>query len=100
MGLAFAEGKMLKHLKEKPQYKIPYRYLNFFVQKDSAADAKEAPQLQGFLCNLMMKTQMIIIIFVPVPLCPPQIPRGLTRDRNRASALGGRRLTARTMARP
>jgi hypothetical protein len=28
-----------------------------------------------------------------VPLCPPQIPHGLTRDRTRASALGSRRLT-------
>jgi hypothetical protein len=31
---------------------------------------------------------------VPVPLCPPQIPHGLNRDRTRASAVGGRRLTA------
>jgi hypothetical protein len=37
---------------------------------------------------------------VPVPLCPPQIPHGLARDRTRASAVGGRRLTAWTMARP
>jgi hypothetical protein len=37
---------------------------------------------------------------VPVPLCPPQIPRGLTLDRTRASAVGGRRLTAWAMARP
>jgi hypothetical protein len=35
-----------------------------------------------------------------VPLCPPQIPHGQTRDRTRASAVGGRRLTARAMARP
>jgi hypothetical protein len=31
---------------------------------------------------------------VPVPLCPPQILHGLTRDRTRASAVRGRRLTA------
>jgi hypothetical protein len=31
---------------------------------------------------------------VPVPLCPPQIPHGLTRDRTRASEVGGRRLTS------
>jgi hypothetical protein len=37
---------------------------------------------------------------VPVPLCPPQIPHGLTRDWTRASAVGGRRLTAWAMARP
>jgi hypothetical protein len=37
---------------------------------------------------------------VPVPLCPSQIPHGLTRDRTRASAVGGRRLTASAMARP
>jgi hypothetical protein len=29
-----------------------------------------------------------------VPLCPPQIPHGLTRERTRASALRGQRLTA------
>jgi hypothetical protein len=36
---------------------------------------------------------------VPVPFRPPQIPHGLTRDRTRASAVGGRRLTASAMAR-
>jgi hypothetical protein len=30
---------------------------------------------------------------VPVPLCPPQTPHRLTRDRTRASAVEGRRLT-------
>jgi hypothetical protein len=37
---------------------------------------------------------------VAVPLCPPQIPHLLTRDRSRTSAMGGRRLTAWAMARP
>jgi hypothetical protein len=36
---------------------------------------------------------------VPVPLCPPQIPHGLTRDRTRASAVRGWRLTVWAMAR-
>jgi hypothetical protein len=31
---------------------------------------------------------------VSVPLCLPQIPHGLTRDRTRASTVRGRRLTA------
>jgi hypothetical protein len=31
---------------------------------------------------------------VAVPLCPPQIPHGLTRARTRVSAVKGRRLTA------
>jgi hypothetical protein len=31
---------------------------------------------------------------VPVPLCVAQISHGLTRDRNRASAVRGRRLGA------
>jgi hypothetical protein len=35
-----------------------------------------------------------------VPLCPPQIPHGRTRDQTRASAVGGRRLTTWAMARP
>ena len=36
---------------------------------------------------------------VSLPLCPTQIPHGLVRDRRRASAVRGRRLTARAMAR-
>jgi hypothetical protein len=35
-----------------------------------------------------------------VPLCPLQIPHGLIRDRTRASAVRGRRLTVWAMARP
>jgi hypothetical protein len=31
---------------------------------------------------------------VPVPLCPPQIPHGLTRDRTRASPVGRQPLTS------
>jgi hypothetical protein len=37
---------------------------------------------------------------VPVPLCPPQIPQGLTRPRTRASAVRCRRLTTWSMSRP
>jgi hypothetical protein len=37
---------------------------------------------------------------VPVPLCPPQIPHGLTQARTRASVVRGRRLTAWAMSRP
>jgi hypothetical protein len=37
---------------------------------------------------------------VPVPLCPPQIPHGLTLARTRASAVRGRRLTTWDRARP
>jgi hypothetical protein len=35
----------------------------------------------------------------PVPLCPPQIPNGLTRARTRSASVGSRRLTAWAMAR-
>jgi hypothetical protein len=37
---------------------------------------------------------------VPVPLCPPQIPRDLNWAGTRAAAVESRRLTARTTARP
>jgi hypothetical protein len=37
---------------------------------------------------------------LPVPLYPPQIPHGLTRERTRASMVRGRRLTTWAMARP
>jgi hypothetical protein len=50
--------------------------------------------------NWQVKTKELEEKPVPVPLCPPQIPHGLTRDRTRASAVGGRRLTAWAMARP
>jgi hypothetical protein len=90
--------------------------------KGPAADATDAPQPWGLLCNPVMKMMIIFCPFrsngapvewnwqgkteelwkkpVPVPLYPPQIPRGLTPDRTRASAVGGRRLTAWAMARP
>jgi hypothetical protein len=92
--------------------------------KGPAADATDALQPWGLLCNPVMKVKMRIIFCpfpsngapvewnwqgkteelgekpVPVPLRPPQIPHGLTRDWTRASAVGGRRLTAWAMARP
>jgi hypothetical protein len=99
-----------------------FQFIVFLVVKGPAADATDAPQPWGFLCNPVMKMMMIIIIIfcpfpssgapvewnwqgktevlvekpVPMPLCPPQIPHVLTRDRTRASAVGGRRLTARS----
>jgi hypothetical protein len=45
MGLLLAEGKMLKHLKEKPHHKTPYHDLSFFFflfEKGPAADATDA----------------------------------------------------------
>jgi hypothetical protein len=45
------------------------------------------------------KTEVLGEKPVLVPLCPTQIPHGLTRDRTRASAVRGRRLTAWAMAR-
>jgi hypothetical protein len=44
--------------------------------------------------RLSHKAEVLWEKSVPVPLCPPQIPHGLTRYRTRASALRGRRLTA------
>jgi hypothetical protein len=97
---------------------------DFLVVKGPAADAADALQPWGFLCNPVMK-MMMIVIFCPfpsngapaewnwqgktevlgekpvtVPLCPPQIPHGLSRDRTRASAMWGRLLTAWAMTRP
>jgi hypothetical protein len=50
--------------------------------------------------NWQGKTEVLGEKPVPVPLCPPQIPHWLTRDRTRAAAVEGRRLTAWAMARP
>jgi hypothetical protein len=50
--------------------------------------------------NWQGKTEVIGEKPVPLPLCPPQIPHGLTRDQTRTSAVGGLRLTAWAMARP
>jgi hypothetical protein len=45
MGLLLAEGKSLKHVKKKPHHKISYHDLIFFfLEKDPAADAMDAPQ--------------------------------------------------------
>jgi hypothetical protein len=82
------------------------------VEKGPAADATDAPQPWGLLCNPVMK-MMSVLVFpsnealvewnwqgktevlgekpVPLPLCPPH---GLTRDRTWTSAVRDRRLTA------
>jgi hypothetical protein len=50
--------------------------------------------------NWQGKTEVLGEKPVPVPLRPPQIPHGPTRDRARASAVRGWRLTAWALARP
>jgi hypothetical protein len=50
--------------------------------------------------NWQGKTEALGKKPVPVPLCPPQIPHGLTRDRTRASEVRGQRLTTWAVARP
>jgi hypothetical protein len=50
--------------------------------------------------NWLGKTEVLGEKYVAVPLCPPQIPHGRTRDRTWASAVIGWRLTAWVMARP
>jgi hypothetical protein len=83
--------------------------LSFWV-KGPAADAYCAtPWWRWSVCsfygapvewNRQGKTEVLGEKPVPVPLCPPQMPQGLTRDRTCFSALGGRQLTAWAMARP
>jgi hypothetical protein len=94
---------------------------NFFVVKGPAADATDAPQPSGLLCNRVMKmisffsfpcngapvewewqgkTEILGETPIPVPRCLPQIPHGPIRDRTRASEVRGQRLTAWAMARP
>ena len=50
--------------------------------------------------NWQGKTEVLGEKPILVPLCPPQIPHGQTRDRNRASTVRGRRLTAWAKSRP
>jgi hypothetical protein len=82
------------------------------VVEGPAADATDAPQPWGLLCNPVMnlfpcngsqeewnwqgKTEVLGENPVPVPPCPLQIPYGLTQDRTRASAVSSRRLTPQT----
>jgi hypothetical protein len=42
MGLGLAVSKMLKHLKEKADHKVPYNFLNF-CGEGPAADATDTP---------------------------------------------------------
>jgi hypothetical protein len=98
---------------------VNFQAKTFLFVKGPAADATDAPQPWGFPVMKMIsiffvfpsngarvewnwqgKTEVLGENPVPVPLCPPQILQGLTRDRTRASALRGRRLTAWAMARP
>jgi hypothetical protein len=88
----------------------------FFLVKGPAADVTDAPQPWDLLCNPMRKMISIFFVFscngatvewqwqektetlwekpLPVPLCQPQIPHGLTRNRTLASAVKGRLLNA------
>jgi hypothetical protein len=85
------------------------------VEKGPAAHASVLPQPEGLLCNpcgedeeeddqfpffhemkhrwneMGRKTEVFGDKPVPVPLYPSQISHGVTRDRNRTSAVGGRR---------
>jgi hypothetical protein len=76
-----------------------------FLLNGPAANAKDAPQPWGLLCNSVMKKMRFFLLSqfngapvawnwqgkpevfgekpVPVPLCPPQNPHGPTRDRTR-----------------
>jgi hypothetical protein len=108
-------------LPNSSSYQWSLRSLPFFFVKGPAADATDTPQPWGLLCNPVVK-MIIFLIFpcngapvewnwqgkpevlgekpVPVPLCSPQTPHAFNRDRTRASAVRGRRLTAWAMARP
>jgi hypothetical protein len=78
--------------------------------KGLAADATDAPQPWGLLCNPVMKminfsvfpsngapvewnwqgkTEVVGENPVPMSLCTPQVPHGLTRHRTRVSAVRG-----------
>jgi hypothetical protein len=96
--------------------KAKYEIFGFMV-KAPAADVTDAPQPWGFTRNPVMKisfspcngaaaegnwqgkTEVLFKKPVPVPLFPQQIPHELTRNRTRASAVTGWRLTAWAMAR-
>jgi hypothetical protein len=74
------------------------------VEKGPTVDATDAPQLGGLLCNPVMKISFLVFRVmehrrneshmgeqkylggkpVPVQLCPPQIPHGLTPESNPA----------------
>jgi hypothetical protein len=94
---------------------------NTFLLKGPAADATDAPQPWRLIVQLYKKdNNEAFSAFpfhwstggmkltgdvpgeksVPVPLCPPQIPRGPTQEWTWVSAVRGRRLTAWAMARP
>jgi hypothetical protein len=89
----------------------------FFVVKGPAADATDAPQPWGLLCNPVMKMICLFVFpitgapvewnwqgktevlgekLVPVSLCPPQIPYGLTPASN--PGLCGERLATNRLS--
>jgi hypothetical protein len=50
--------------------------------------------------NRQGKTEVLREKPVPVPLCPPQIPHGLTQDQSPASEVGGWKLTTSAIPQP
>jgi hypothetical protein len=59
-------AKVITDLQQCAIYSRVYQAF-FFVVKGPAADATDAPQPWGFLCNPVMKMTMMIIIFHPFP---------------------------------
>jgi hypothetical protein len=96
--------------------------LFFCDEGPHSVDATDAPQSWGLSCYPVMKMISFFPFFscngapvernwqrktevlgekpVPVLLCPPQIPRGPSRDRTRTSTVKGQRLRAWLMTRP
>jgi hypothetical protein len=96
-------------------------WLLFLYIKAPQPKLRTHRSLEGLLCNPVMKMMFFLLSHfngapvewnwqgktevlgekpVPVPLYPPQIPNGPNRDRNRASAVRGLRLTSWATARP
>jgi hypothetical protein len=71
--------------------KMKRKMISFFIFPSNGAPVE---------WNWQGKTEILGEKPVPVPLCPPHIPHGLTRHRTQSSAVRGRRLTAWATARP
>jgi hypothetical protein len=66
MGLLLPEGKMLKHLKEKPHHKIPYHHLSFLWRRTPQQTLRTHDNLKASCENLGCRVTIIIIIIIVI----------------------------------
>jgi hypothetical protein len=67
MGLLHAEGKRLKHLKEKPHHKIPYHGLSVLWRTTPQQTLLTQRNLKASRATLLLSLLLLLLLFCPSP---------------------------------